>query len=114
MEKLLNALLKPDENQSAPFLLAERYANSLAKGQIRDRWLGKAACQCQAGAAQRAGGCDLAVTAPDATAEQWQSLREALGEAPIVFDVDLLRINDANPQTLRAKFSHEGKDLLNP
>jgi hypothetical protein len=56
----------------------------------------------------------LAVTAPDATAEQWQSLREALGEAPIVFDVDLLRINDANPQTLRAKISHEGKDLLNP
>ena len=56
----------------------------------------------------------MAVTAPDATAEQWQSLREALGEAPIVFDVDLLRINDANPQTLRAKISHEGKDFLNP
>ena len=57
---------------------------------------------------------DLAVTAPDATAEQWQSLREALEEAPIVFDVDLLRMNSTMPQTLRAKISLEGRDLFNP
>ena len=57
---------------------------------------------------------DLAVTAPDATAEQWQNLREALEEAPIVFDVDLLRMNSTTPQTLRAKILREGKDLFNP
>ena len=57
---------------------------------------------------------DLAVTAPDATAEQWQSLREALEEAPFVFDVDLLRMNSTMPQTLRAKISLEGRDLFNP
>ena len=57
---------------------------------------------------------DLAVTAPDATAEQWQNLREALEEAPIVFDVDLLRMNDTTPQSLRAKISREGRDLFNP
>ena len=57
---------------------------------------------------------DLAVTAPDATAEQWQNLREALEEAPIVFDVDLLRMNSTMPQTLRAKISREGRDLFNP
>jgi predicted nucleotidyltransferase len=57
---------------------------------------------------------DLAVTAPDATAEQWQSLREALEEAPVVFDVDLLRLNTSTPQTLRAKISREGKDLFKP
>ena len=57
---------------------------------------------------------DLAVTAPDATAEQWQNLREALEQAPVVFDVDLLRMNDTTPQSLRAKISREGRDLFNP
>lgn len=55
---------------------------------------------------------DLAVTAPDATAEQWQSLREKLLEAPVVFDVDLLRINNLTNKVLLAKVLRDGKDLF--
>jgi hypothetical protein len=54
------------------------------------------------------------VWAPKATAEEWQDLCEALEQAPVVFDVDLLRLGDSTPQGLVEKISREGRDLFAP
>ena len=55
---------------------------------------------------------DLAVLAPEATAEEWQDLCEALEQAPVVFDVDLLRFGESTPRGLVDKISREGRDFF--
>jgi predicted nucleotidyltransferase len=57
---------------------------------------------------------DLAVSAPEATAEEWQELCEALEQAPVVFDVDLLRFEESTPRGLVEKISLEGRDFFSP
>jgi hypothetical protein len=54
----------------------------------------------------------LAVLAPEATAEEWQDLCEALEQAPVVFDVDLLRFGESTPRGLVEKISREGRDFF--
>lgn len=57
---------------------------------------------------------DLAILAPEATAEEWQDLCEALEQAPVVFDVDLLRLGESTPRGLAEKISREGRDFFAP
>lgn len=66
------------------------------------------------GRARRESDIDLAVLAPEATAEEWQDLCEALERAPVVFNIDLLRLGDSTPQILANKISCEGKDFFSP
>lgn len=66
------------------------------------------------GRARRESDMDLAVSAPEATAEEWQDLCEALEQAPVVFDVDLLRLGESTPQGLVEKISREGRDFFAP
>lgn len=58
--------------------------------EVRQAWLfGSRAV----GRARRASDIDLAIEAPDISPARWQRLREALEEAPIIFPIDLVRLD---------------------
>lgn len=60
------------------------------------------------GHARRASDIDLAISAPDATAEQWLALTDALDEAPIIYEFDVVRTERANNPRLMEKIAREG------
>ena len=66
------------------------------------------------GRARRESDMDLAVLAPEATAEEWQDLCEALEQALVVFDLDLIRLGESTPRGLVDKISREGRDFFAP
>jgi predicted nucleotidyltransferase len=60
------------------------------------------------GHSRRASDIDLAISAPDASADQWLELTDALDEAPIIYEFDIVRTERAlNPQ-LTKKIETEG------
>ncbi len=61
-----------------------------------------------AGRALRASDIDLAISAPDATADQWLELTEALDEAPIIYEFDVVRTERAHNPRLIEKIAREG------
>ena len=60
------------------------------------------------GHARRASDIDLAISAPDATADQWLELTEALDEAPIIYEFDVVRTDRAHNPRLLDKIAREG------
>jgi len=60
---------------------------------------------------RRGSDLDLAIDAPEATPEQWQTLREELERAPLVFDVDLIRLDKTISNSLVSKIISEGITL---
>ena len=60
------------------------------------------------GHARRASDIDLAISAPDATAEQWMELTDALDEAPIIYEFDVVRTERAHNPRLIEKIAREG------
>lgn len=60
------------------------------------------------GHARRASDIDLAVSAPDATADQWLEFAEALDEAPIIYEFDVVRAERAHNPRLMEKIAREG------
>ena len=66
--------------------------------EIRQAWLfGSRAV----GRAHRASDIDLAIEAPDLSPARWQRLREALEEAPIIFSIDLVRLDTLDDAELK-------------
>jgi predicted nucleotidyltransferase len=63
------------------------------------------------GYARRCSDLDLAIEAPEATPEQWQTLREKLEKAPLVFDMDLVRLDKNMSDQLAVKVNNQGKTL---
>ncbi len=64
------------------------------------------------GTARRASDIDLAISAPDATPEQWLELAEALEEAPIIYEFDLVRTERAHNPRLLEKIAREGVSIF--
>ena len=60
------------------------------------------------GHARRASDIDLAISAPDATTDQWLELTEALDEAPIIYEFDVVRTDRAHNPRLIEKIAREG------
>ena len=60
------------------------------------------------GHARRASDIDLAISAPDATADQWLELTDALDEAPIIYEFDVVRTEHAHNPRLIEKITREG------
>ena len=60
------------------------------------------------GHARRASDIDLAISAPDATAEQWLELTDALDETPIIYEFDVVRTERAHNPRLIEKIAREG------
>ena len=60
------------------------------------------------GHARRASDIDLAISAPDATADQWLDLTDALDEAPVIYEFDVVRTERAHNPRLIEKIAREG------
>jgi len=60
------------------------------------------------GHARRASDIDLAISAPDATAGEWLDLTDALDEAPIIYEFDVVRTERAHNPRLIEKIAREG------
>jgi predicted nucleotidyltransferase len=60
------------------------------------------------GHARRASDLDLAIFAPDATSTEWADICEALEEAPIIYHLDLVRMEGATSERLKEKIQREG------
>ncbi|MGH9427356.1 MAG: nucleotidyltransferase family protein [Terriglobia bacterium] len=60
------------------------------------------------GSARRASDLDLAISAPNATAQEWADLFEALEEAPIIYELDLVRLDETFNARLRERIEREG------
>ena len=60
------------------------------------------------GHARRASDLDLAVFAPDATAGEWAEICEALENAPLIYELDLVRAERMTPAGLKEKIEREG------
>lgn len=60
------------------------------------------------GQARRASDIDLAISAPDASAHEWLELTEALDEAPIIYEVDVVRPERTQNPRLLEKIAREG------
>lgn len=64
------------------------------------------------GHARRASDIDLAISAPEATADQWLELTEALAETPIIYDIDVVRTDRIHNPKLLEKISSEGVSIF--
>ena len=60
------------------------------------------------GNARRASDLDLAISAPNATTEEWADLFEALEQAPIIYELDLVRLDQTSSARLRERIEREG------
>jgi len=60
------------------------------------------------GRARRASDIDLAIDAPEAAPAEWGALREALEEAPIIFELDVVRRDALASPRLLEKIAREG------
>lgn len=60
------------------------------------------------GHARRASDIDLAISAPEATPGQWSELITALGEAPIIYEFDIVRPEQADNPRLIEKIARDG------
>ncbi len=63
------------------------------------------------GHARRASDIDLAITAPTATPGQWLELTQALEEAPIIFEFDIVRTDQTHNPRLLGKITHNGRPI---
>ena len=60
------------------------------------------------GTARRASDLDLAISAPEATAAEWQDLCEALEDAPLIYELDLVRSEGLTNERLKEKIARDG------
>jgi len=60
------------------------------------------------GPARRASDIDLTISAPDATADQWLELTDALDAAPIIYEFDVIRAERIDNQRLSEKIARDG------
>ena len=63
------------------------------------------------GHARRASDIDLAISAPDATARQWLELTDAIEEAPIIYEFDIVRTERTHNPRLLEKIACEGVSI---
>ena len=63
------------------------------------------------GHARRASDIDLAISAPDATTDQWLELIDALDEAPIIYEFDVVRTERVHNPRLIEKIAREGVSI---
>ena len=60
------------------------------------------------GTARRASDLDLAISAPDATAAEWLDLCDTLENAPLIYELDLVRSEHITNERLKDKIIRDG------
>ena len=63
------------------------------------------------GHARRASDIDLAISAPDATPDQWLELTDALEATPIIYEFDIVRTERTHNPRLIEKIAREGVSI---
>ena len=63
------------------------------------------------GQARRASDIDLAVDAPQMSTREWNELLEAIDEAPLIYDIDIVRADSLLPGPLRESVEREGIEI---
>ncbi|MBM3834396.1 MAG: nucleotidyltransferase domain-containing protein [Verrucomicrobia bacterium] len=61
-----------------------------------------------AGSAHRASDLDLAISAPDATPAEWAELCGALENAPLIYELDIVRPERLTGERLKERIEREG------
>lgn len=64
------------------------------------------------GVARRASDLDLAVIAPGISDREWSELRHALDEAPLIYNLDIVRFDALKDQKLRARIEADGVEVF--
>jgi uncharacterized protein len=60
------------------------------------------------GSSGRNSDIDLAIHAPEAGTREWADLMEAIEEAPIIHEFDVVRLDRTESESLRGKIEREG------
>ena len=60
------------------------------------------------GTASRASDLDLAISAPDATTAEWLDLCDTLENAPLIYELDLVRSEHLTNERLKEKIARDG------
>src|SRR5438552_17311950 len=60
------------------------------------------------GQARRASDLDLAIFAPEATSAEWSDLCDALENAPLIYELDVVRPEQTTSERLKEKIEREG------
>lgn len=60
------------------------------------------------GSARRASDLDVAITAPTATPADWADLCDAIENAPLIYELDIVRTDRTLNPHLKARIHHEG------
>ena len=60
------------------------------------------------GGARRCSDVDLAISGPELTPTEWADLREALEEAPLIYELDVVRYDGLPNGPLRRRIEAEG------
>jgi len=60
------------------------------------------------GQSRRASDIDLAISAPAATPKEWADISEALENAPLIYELDIVRPEQTTNQRLKEKIAREG------
>jgi uncharacterized protein len=60
------------------------------------------------GQARRASDLDLAIFAPDTTSGEWADICDALENAPLIYELDLVRPERTTSERLKEKIQREG------
>jgi predicted nucleotidyltransferase len=60
------------------------------------------------GESRRASDIDLAISAPDATPGEWAEISEALENAPLIYELDIVRPEKTENERLKEKIAREG------
>lgn len=63
------------------------------------------------GNARRTSDLDLAISAPEVTQEEWANIQEALEQAPIIYELDLVRPDLLTNTRLKERIISEGVDI---
>jgi predicted nucleotidyltransferase len=63
------------------------------------------------GTARRASDIDLAISAPDATADEWLEVIDALNDAPIIYEIDIVRLDRAGSPRLMERIALQGAPI---
>ncbi|NLH73486.1 MAG: nucleotidyltransferase domain-containing protein [Verrucomicrobia bacterium] len=58
--------------------------------------------------ARRASDIDLAISTPSATPSEWADICDALDNAPIIYDLDILRLDCTTSPALLERIDREG------
>jgi uncharacterized protein len=63
------------------------------------------------GHARRASDIDLAISAPDVSAEQWLELADAVESAPIIYELDIVHVERIQNPRLLEKIQRDGVQI---